>query len=246
MHRQGEGDTILSMLANIAIGLLTSMLGGGLVWLWERAKRARAVNRKASFFGVRPGQTCLTVLGNKHNAPGIAAYRDVRAVVELAMLVAELGCNMTVEPGTFRGSNGDRTEFCVGGPIGGANLRTGGHLAFYLPGVVIHPYDASRPDSVAIEVGGEKYLFDKGVREYALVAKFTPPESACPVFLIAGQSSVTNLAAIHFLRREYARVAKQLSSAERFCVLVRVSGIETYEHHRAELEREVTEAAFGG
>ncbi|MGW2049500.1 hypothetical protein ACWCPF_30610 [Streptomyces sp. NPDC001858] len=230
---------------NIAIGLVTSLLGGGFVWLQERAKRARAVNRRAAFFGVRPGQTCLIVLGNKYNSPATAHYRDIRAVVELALLAGELGCHVSVESGNFRGSNDGRTEFCVGGPTGGANNRTGGHLAAHLPGVFIHPYDDTRQDSVAIEVGREKYLFDRGNQEYALVAKFTPEESSCPVFLVAGQTSVANLAAIHFLRREYAQVAKQLSSVERFCVLVKVSNIETYEHYRAELECEVTAAAFG-
>ncbi|KUN94916.1 hypothetical protein [Streptomyces caeruleatus] len=233
------------MVANIGIGLVTSLLGGVFVWLWERAKRTREVNRRAAFFGVRPGQTCLIVLGNKYNAPGTAHYRDVRAAIELSLLAGELGCEVTVEPGDFRGGNGDRTEFCVGGPTGGANIRTGGHLAAHLPGVTVHPYDGTRPNSVAIEVGGEKYLFDRGNQEYALVAKFTPVESSSPVFLVSGQTSVANLAAIHFLRREYARVAGRLSSLERFCVLIKISGIGTYEFHRAELEREVSAAAFG-
>ncbi|WP_323369504.1 hypothetical protein [Streptomyces alkaliterrae] len=236
---------IQSVLANIAIGLVTSLLGGAFVWLWERAKRIRAENRRAAFFGVRPGQRCLIVVGDKYNSPGTAHRRDVRAVVELALLAGELGCDVSVESGDFRGGNGDRTEFCVGGPAEGVNARTGGHLAAHLPGVVIHAYDGTAPDSVAIEVGTEKFLFDRGNEEYALVAKFTPAESASPVFLVAGQTSVANLAAVHFLRREYRRVAGQLSSVERFCVLIKVSGIGTYEFHRATLEREVTTAAFG-
>ncbi|MGY0024701.1 hypothetical protein [Streptomyces sp. cg35] len=223
---------------------MTSLLGAAFVWLRARAKRLRVVNRQAAFFGVRPGQTCLMVLGSKYNSPGSAHYRDVRAAMELALLASELGCHVELEPGTFRGGNGNRTEFCVGGPSGDSNPRTGGHLATHLPGVTVHPYDDTRPDSVAIEVGGEKFLFDRGNQEYALVAKFTPAESTGPVFLVSGQSSVANLAAIHFLRREYAQVAKRLRSVERFCLLVRVSGIGTYEHHRAELEREVSDAAF--
>ncbi|MGW4818268.1 hypothetical protein ACWEP4_04630 [Streptomyces sp. NPDC004227] len=223
---------------------MTSLLGGGFVWLWERAKRTREVNRRAAFFGVRPGQTCLIVLGSKYNAPGTAHYRDVRAVVELTLLAGELGCKVSVEAGDFRGSNGDRTEFCVGGPAGDSNIRTGGHLAAHLPGITLHPYDGTRPDSVAIEVDGEKFTFHRGHQEYALVAKFTPAESSRPVFLVSGQTSVANLAAIHFLRREYAQVAKKLSSLERFCFLIKVSDIGTYEFHRAELEREVTAAAF--
>ncbi|MDT3398948.1 hypothetical protein RKE29_20255 [Streptomyces sp. B1866] len=224
---------------------MTSLVGGGLVWLWERGRRTGALNRKAAFFGVRPGETCLIVLGSKYNTPGTAAHRDVRAAVELAMLAGELGCRLTLESGDFRGGNGDRTEFCVGGPLGNANIRTGGHLAAYLPGMTIHPWDPSRRDSVAFEVGGRRYFFDKGNEEYAIAAKFTPEGSRRPVFLVCGQSSLGNQAAIHFLRREYAQVARTLASVDRYCVLIKVSGIATYEHHRAVLERDVSAAAFG-
>ncbi|MGW8695691.1 hypothetical protein ACWGOK_01855 [Streptomyces eurythermus] len=97
------------MLENIAIGLVTSLLGGAFVWVWERAKRTRAVNRRAEFFGVRPGQAGLVVLANKYNAPGTTSHRDARAGMELALLAGELGCDVLVETGDFRGSNGDRT-----------------------------------------------------------------------------------------------------------------------------------------
>ncbi|RNF98410.1 hypothetical protein EEJ42_36260 [Streptomyces botrytidirepellens] len=234
---------MLSALANIALGLVTSLLGGGFVWLWERGKRTRALNRKAGFFGVRPGETCLVVLPNKHNAPRAVHHRDVRAVVELAMLAGELGCQVSVASGSFRGSNGDRTEFCVGGPLGDANVRAGGHLAAHLPGVTIHPY-SDRPEAVAFSVGGEQYLFDQGNEEYALVAKFTPQESSRPVVLVCGQSALANQAAIHFLRREYARVVREIASEDRYCLLIKISDILTYEFHRAVLERDVSAAAF--
>ncbi|MFG1809250.1 hypothetical protein [Streptomyces sp. NPDC049040] len=213
------------------------------MWLWERGKRTRVVNKKADFFGVRPGETCLIVLAEKHNAPGSSQRGDVRATVELAMLAGELGCDVLLESGAFRGSNGARTEFCVGGPLGGANVRTGGHLAAHLPGVTIHPF-GSGPDSVAIAVGGERYRYDHDHQEYALVAKFTPAESSRPVVLVCGQSSLANQAAIHFLRREYASVAEGLESVDRFCLLIRISDIGTYAFHRTTLERDVTQAAF--
>ncbi len=238
-----EGGAILSALANIAMGLVTSLLGGGFVWLWERGKRTRTLNRKARFFGIRPGETCLVVLPNKHNAPGTAHHRDVQAVVQVAMLAGELGGHVVVASDSLRGSNGDRTEFCVGGPLGDANIRAGGHLAAYLPGVTLHPY-SDRPDSVAFSVGGEQYLFDRGNAEYALVAKFTPQESSRPVVLVCGQSALANQAAIHFLRREYARVATEITSEERYCLLIKISDIRTYEFHRAVLERDISAAAF--
>ncbi|MER6260771.1 hypothetical protein ABT203_14505 [Streptomyces sp900105245] len=234
---------MLSVVANVAIGLLTSLVGLGLGSLWERGRRARALYRKAAFFGTRPGEHCVIVVGTKHGQPGTTQQRDLRAVVELTVLLAELGCRVSVESGDLRGSNGDRTEFCVGGPIGGSNPRTGGHLTAHLPGVTIAPF-SDRPDSVAIVVGGQRYAFERGHQEYAVVAKFTPPESSRPVVLVCGQSSVANQAAVHFLRREYARVARSVASVDQYCLLVKVSHIDVYSFHRSVLERDVSAEAF--
>ncbi|MFI6333510.1 hypothetical protein [Streptomyces sp. NPDC050535] len=231
-------------LLNVGIGLATSLLGAVLGRLWERGRRRRGLNRKAVFFGVRPGEDCLIVLGSKHGTPGSAHHRDARAGIELAVLLAEFGCRVAVEPGTLRGGNGDRTEFCIGGPVGGANPRTGGHLAAHLPGVAIRPF-GSGDDAVAFAVGGQQYDFDRGVQEYALVARFTPVESTRPVILVCGQSSVANQAAVQFLRRDYAQVAASVASVHRFCVLIRVGHIGTYLFHRASLEGDVSAAAFG-
>lgn len=234
---------MLSVVANVAIGLLTSLVGLGLGSLWERGRRARALYRKAAFFGTRPGEHCVIVVGTKHGQPGTTQQRDLRAVVELTVLLAELGCRVSVESGDLRGSNGDRTEFCVGGPIGGSNPRTGGHLTAHLPGVTIAPF-SDRPDSVAIVVGGQRYAFERGHQEYAVVAKFTPPESSRPVVLVCGQSSVANQAAVHFLRREYAQVARSVASVDQYCLLVKVSHIDVYSFHRSVLERDVSAEAF--
>ncbi|MEV7151221.1 hypothetical protein ACIBCP_20565 [Streptomyces sp. NPDC051287] len=234
---------MLSLVVNVAIGLLTSLVGLGLGSLWERGRRTRALYRKAAFFGTRPGEQCVIVVGAKHGQPGTTQQRDLRAVVELTVLLGELGCRVSVESGDLRGSNGDLAEFCVGGPIGGSNPRTGGHLSAHLPGVTITPF-SDRPDSVAIVVGGERYYFDRGHQEYAVVAKFTPPESSRPVMLVCGQSSVANQAAVHFLRREHARVARSVASVDRYCLLVKVSHIDVYAFHRTVLERDVSAAAF--
>ncbi|MGX1916062.1 hypothetical protein ACWIID_45890 [Streptomyces phaeochromogenes] len=232
-----------SALVNIGLGLLTSLLGGVLGWLWERGRRRRVVYRKAAFFGVRPGEPCLIVLGSKHDSPGSAHQRDARAGIELAVLLAGLGCQVAVEGGNLRGGNEDRTEFCIGGPVGGANPRTGGHLAAHLPGVTIRPFGTGE-DAVAIDVGGRLYRFDRGTEEFALVARFTPPESTRPVLLVCGQSSVGNQAAITFLRREHAQVAAAVTSVHRFCVLIRIGHIDTYLFHRTSLEQDVSAAAF--
>jgi hypothetical protein len=241
---RGEATEILSVVVNIAVGLVTSVISGSGVWLWQRGNHARALRRKAAFFGLRPGGECLIVMNNKYDRPGSAAHKDVRAMIEVATLAGEFGCQVSVESsGDFHASNDSRTEFCIGGPWGGSNIRTGGHLAAHLPGVDWRPFGPG-PDSSAIVVGDDRFLWDRGNEEYALVAKFTPPESARPVLLVCGQSSLANHAAIHFLKRAHRELAGAVPSIDRFCVVVRISSIATYGFQRASLERDVSTKAF--
>ncbi|MEE4541865.1 hypothetical protein V2S66_07755 [Streptomyces sp. V4-01] len=236
----------MSVIVNIAIGLATSVISGVLVWAWERGKRARALTRKARFFGMAPGRACLIVMNDKYNAPGSAAHQDVQAMIDVATLAGEFGCEVSVAAaGTFTGSNGDRTEFCVGGPLAGSNPRTGGHLAAYLPGVAVHPFDAG-PDAAAFLVGGHTYRFDRGEQEYALIAKFTPAEATASVILICGQSATGNRAAVHFLKRAHRELARSVASQDRYCLIVRLAAVRTYGHLGTSLERDVTDAAFAG
>lgn len=231
-------------MLNVLVGLVTSLIGGAFVWLWERGKNARLLRRRADFFGLVPGETCLVVIGNKYNVKRAATHKDVRAIIEVATLASQVGCDVATESSDdFRGSNDGRTEYCIGGPLGGANVRTGGHLAAHLPGVAVVPYGPGS-DSAAIVVGEHRYLFEHDHVEHTLVAKFTPPEATRPVVLICGQSSLANQAAIHYLKRNYREVADRLTSTERFCIMIKVSEIGTYGHQRADFERDVTREAF--
>ena len=235
----------MAAILNIVIGLVTSVLSGGSVWLWDRGKNIRVVRRKAAFFGLKPGGTCLIVMNNKYNKVGSTHHHDVHAMIEVATLANDTGTRIAVEScNDFHGSNGDRTEFCIGGPTAGSNPRTGGHLASHVPGVTICPYDPARSDSLAFEVGGRQFLWDRGNEEYALVAKFTPPGSSRPVIVISGQTSITNRAAIHFLKSQYRTLSKVIESIDQFCIVVRVTSIGTYGYQAAELASDVSAAAF--
>jgi len=236
---------VSAAVVNIVIGLATSVIAGGSVWLWGRAKNARVRRRQERFFGLAPGGTCLIVMNNKYNMPGSAHHNDVQAMIEIATLASGIGSAVSIEScNDFHGLNGDRTEFCVGGPAGGSNPRTGGHVAANLPGVTLRPYGPARPDSMAISVGGEEFRREPGSEEYALVAKFTPPGSTSPVIVICGQHSLANRAAIGYLKREYRQLSKILRSVDRFCIVVRAASVGTYGHQAAELAGDVTAAAF--
>jgi hypothetical protein len=97
---------------------------------------------------------------------------------------------------------------------------------------------------MAIIVGSERFLYDRGNQEYALVAKFTPPASRRPVIIICGQTSIANRAAVHFLNREYEELSKLLSSIDRFCIIVRAASISTYGYQAGELASDVSATAF--
>jgi len=230
-------------LLNIVIGLATSILAGGSVWLFERGKNARFLRRRASFFGIEPGGTCLIVLNNKYNMVGSTHHNDVYAMIEAVTLANDVGAQVDVEScNDFRGSNGDRTEFCIGGP--GSNPRTGGHVAAQLPGVSLRPFDPAAHDSMAFVVGDQVFSWNRGNQEYALVAKFTPQGAMRPVMVICGQTALANRAAIGFLKREYRNLLKVIASSDRFCIIVRVTSIGTYGHQAAELARDISEVAF--
>ncbi|MGY0068086.1 hypothetical protein ACWZEH_14915 [Streptomyces sp. QTS137] len=230
-------------IGDVVLGLLASCLSGLAVWLWQRGRHNRELRARMRVVGARPGDTCLIVMNNKYGAPGTTHHHDVQAMIETAVLSHSLQCEVEiVRSDDFRGSNGNKPEFCIGGPLG-SNVRSAGHLAHSLPGVTFLPH--THPDHpLAIGAGGEFYHWDRGNEGYALLAKFTAPGGSRPVILICGQSAVTNHAAAYFLRHSYRRIAETVSSTERFCLILKVSSIRTYGFQGATLERDLTDAAF--
>jgi hypothetical protein len=230
-------------LTNIVIGLVTSILTGGSVWAWQRARDSRVLRRKAAFFGLRTGGTCLIVMNHKYDATGATAWDDVHAMIEIAVLAHEAGSAVSVKScDETHESNADRTEFCIGGL--NSNPRTIGHLAHHLPGVTLRPYHATRRDSAAIVVGDQRFLYEHGKIEHALAAKFTPPAATSPVILICGQRAIANRAAVHYLRRNYLTLTRNLDSIDKFCLIIRTTASDTYGHETTELAADVTATAF--
>ncbi|RFS85797.1 hypothetical protein D0T12_12525 [Actinomadura spongiicola] len=233
-----------AVLLNVLIGLVTSVLSGGGVWLLNHVKQARKLHRTAVFFGLEGGAPCVVVMNDKADKPGSTAHDDVHALVEIAMLGRELGSPVVIRGAhEFHESNGTRTEFCIGGPEGGSNPRTGGHLAAHLPGVTLTPFSAD-VDRLALVVGGERFRCARGQQERALVAKFRPDPASRPVFLICGHTSLANRAAVHFLKSRHNELAASVESLEQFCLIIKVDAIPTYGFQAATLERDVTRAAF--
>lgn len=232
-----------AVFLNVAIGLVTSVLSGGSVWAWQRARNIRILRRKETFFGLKPGAPCLIVMNHKYNAPGSTAQNDVQVMIKVATLASEIGSKISVRScDEVQGINADHTEFCIGGA--NSNPRTIEYLANYLPGVALKPYSTTRRDSAAIVVGGQRFLFEHGKTEHALVAKFTPPASTRPVMIICGQRSIANRGAMEFLHRNYLTLMKNLASVDQFCLVAKIVSSNIYGHEMVELAGDVTTAAF--
>jgi hypothetical protein len=233
---------VSSALANIALGLITSVVGGAAVWLWQHLAVRRTRRAKERFFGLARGTGCLIIFNNAAGRRGAMKHNDVYAMIEVATLASSTGSPVSVEScNDFQGLNGNRTEFCIGGPGGGSNPRTGAHLAAHLPGVRTHA-DGNRP--LAYEVDGRTYSCSPGREEFALVAKFTPAGSARPVILICGQTALSNRAAVSFLRREHRALARTLPDLRRFALMLQVTASDAFGHEAAALAADVTGAAF--
>lgn len=220
---------------NIVIGLVTSIVSGGSVWVWKRASTARILHQKQAFLGLRPGVPCVIILNSHWQMPAVTDHSDVYAIIELAVLAKEAGCPFSLAAADARELNGDRTELSIGGV--GSNQRNVEYAASHLPGVSVNP-DGD------FTVGEQRFLHDYGRRDHALVAKFTPPQSTQPVLVIMGQSSIANRAAVYLIKRDYRRLSKTVASLDRFCLMVRVDSADIYGYQAVELAADLSAVAF--
>jgi hypothetical protein len=229
-------------LQDIATGLVAAVISGLAVWLWQRGRGIRTRRGKATFFGLRPGRECLVVMNRHWQSPNAVARPDVYALLEVGSLADELGCPVSVRSSDeLSDETGDRTEFCVGGPV--SNERTAAHLAAFLPGVRFLPY-GEVGHSLDFVSGDHRFSWEPDKCEYALFAKFRPPNARQPIVLICGQTAITNRAAIHFVKQHHATLRRSLTSIDTFAIIVRVTSPKVYGHTMVDLDTDITATAF--
>jgi hypothetical protein len=223
----------IDLAVNIAAGLLTAVL----LWSVQWSLRRRRLNRIRDFFGLLPDTDALLVV-NRHasSANELSVHRrDVFALLELAGLIKLCGARAeVVGHDEVRRGFGEKAEFCIGGPT--SNTRTAAHLEWKLPGV------AHLPDG-ALTIGGESYRRGAGA-EYVLLAKVAGAGQSRPVFLVSGQTAVTNQAAVRYLVAHERKLARTHGTKGGFALVLRVVNPEAYGPDVVELVADVTDAAF--
>jgi hypothetical protein len=235
---------VTDLAVNIAAGLLTAVL----LWLAQWSLRRRRLQRTRDFFGLQAGTDCLLVV-NRHasSANELSVHRrDVFALLELAGLIKLCGARAeVVSHDEVRRGFGEKAEFCIGGPS--SNSRTAAHLKWKLPGVDIESrLGASAPppnDGLAIRIGDVTYSREPGAG-YALLAKVVAEERPRPVFLISGQTAVTNQAAVRYLVAHERKLARRYGTKGGFCAILKVINPDAYGPDVVEWAADVTDTAF--
>ncbi|MGW4435611.1 hypothetical protein ACWELO_07590 [Streptomyces sp. NPDC004596] len=229
---------------NIVLGVIAAGVSAALGWLARTYLWRRRLRRKQAFFGLPDHSESLLVVNRNAGGPELSVMRhDVFALLELSALIKDCNAHaQVVAHDATRQGFGERTEFCLGGPV--SNRRMAAHLSSLLPGVRVNTQAESGPEAGAFRIGGEDYRVDSGRSEYALLARLTAGSrgEARPVFLFCGQRAITNQAATRYLAREHERLARKYGSGS-FVLLLKVVNSQAYGPDVVELVADVTRAA---
>lgn len=231
-------------MRDVVTSLVSSVIAGSAVWLSQWLLRYRRVARKRSFFGVSPANSCLLVAPRHYSSdrPMSVHRRDMAALVELGTIVNDCGGRTdVVMQGTGVPGIGRVTEFCVGAPA--ANPRTEAHLRSVLSGVRFEP-DDEKGGELKFTAGSTVYRREPGRAEHVVLAKAYVPDARHPVFVIAGQTAQTNLAAARLLASQYRKLIRTYGTHGRFCLVLTITEPDAYGPDFVEIAADVTDDAF--
>ncbi|MFF3286218.1 hypothetical protein [Streptomyces sp. NPDC003023] len=226
---------------NIVLGVVAAGISATIGWLARTYLWRRRLRRKQAFFGLPGNSESLLVVNREAGRDGSVHRFDVFALLELSALIKDCGANsQIVWHDTAQQGFGERTEFCVGGPV--SNRRMAAHLHSMLPGVKVNTDAEPGPDQGAFQIGTERYRMEPGSAEYVLLARLTAGEDARPVFLFCGQRAITNQAATRYLARHHEKLARKHGDSS-FCLLLKVVNSAAYGPDVVELVADVTRPA---
>ena len=182
-------------------------------------------------------------VGRGPGAPNSVHRDDVDAVLEVAAFVRGAHARVHVaDPFDSTAAVPAQVEFCVSGID--ANERTAAHLRRYLPGVAIPPLASrSTPEASGdICVDGAIYSRIVGKEDYVLLARVVRPGKP-HVFLVVGQTAISNLAAMRFMSANLHRLWGRFRGGRTFCLIIRVVEPSVFGAHEADEIADVTGAA---
>jgi hypothetical protein len=233
-----------SVIENFIVGIITSIVTAIVVWLWDKIRKSRILNRRAAFFGIVPEDKCLAVMNHNPKSLSTMSHSDVQTLIEVVRLADKIHSDLVIVPfDEILEPAGGVTEFCIGGPD--SNQRTKVHLESFLKGIRLNPYSPGDSDNIAIITKNEKFRYEKNKNEYAILARIYPGSPSHPVFLICGQTARSNQGAVHYLIRNCdVSLRKKFGNRKQFCLIIGLQSPSTYGYKSAKLEKDLTDTAF--
>jgi hypothetical protein len=230
------------LLVQLALGVGTSVVTGSAVWVAQKVRASARDRTLRRFLGLTGPHrdVCRIVVGRHHSSPRLIHQYDVAAMLEVSALVRATGVQPVVLSAEEAADAADVVEFCISGPS--VNARMAAHLRRYLPGLTHAPADDS-PRSLALLVGGHVFAAERGHSEYVALARICRPDRP-HLFLLDGQTGITNRAAAVFLAENRARLRRRFADDKTFVLILRVTDPEAYGHREVEEIADVTTAAL--
>jgi hypothetical protein len=104
---------------NIVLGVIAAAISAALGWIARAYLWKRRLRRRQAFYGLPDHAESLLVVNRPAGGPELSVMRhDVFALLELSALIKDCGAHARVAAhDTVREGFGERTEFCVGGPV---------------------------------------------------------------------------------------------------------------------------------
>ncbi|GIF74327.1 hypothetical protein [Asanoa siamensis] len=231
-------------MQDLAINLVASALAAVAAWLIQRGIRYRRLARMRAFFGLREGAPSLLIAGRHWSSPRVSSVHrnDMGAIVELGAIVKECGGRADLVPAAEAPKElGKVTEFCIGGPE--SNPRTAAHLAALLPGVRVTTFEEAG-EGVPIIVGEARYERLPHEEAHVVLARALP--TAHPVFLLIGQTALSNLAAARYLASHHRDLRRRYGDDSPFCLVLKVRQPGAYGPDLVQVVADATPTAFDG
>lgn len=213
--------TILSIAGQIVINLASVLVGSGLTLAWQKSRRRLKNARAAEFLGLNNTKRCSITLdvsprGVPTQLPGkkVMTHNDAKAAMRIFRMLDRLGGSVDLFEPDSRMSNAE-VEFCLGGPR--ANSRTGRLLKTHIKVLSMRdslnpPEDEAHkhPQDIVIEDGSARFVAKRQACEYAILARiWRQGARRGNIFVVAGQTSDGNLAAVQWLEDNLQRLHRE-------------------------------------